>query len=60
MAESYQLYLNSKYADTANNNTYKFQLKTLDIEEGYYIYLYALLPINIINVLTHYNWNINF
>jgi len=39
MAESYQLYLNSKYADTTNNDTYKFQFKTLDVEEGYYIYL---------------------
>ena len=39
MGESYQIYLNSKYADTANNDTYKFQLNTLSIEEGYYIYL---------------------
>ena len=39
MAESYQLYLNSKYADTQNNGIYKFQFKTLDIEDGFYIYL---------------------
>ena len=39
MAESYQIYLNSKYADTQNNDTYKFQLNTLDVQEGYYIYL---------------------
>ena len=39
MAESYQIYLNSKYADTQNNDTYKFQLNTLEVQEGYYIYL---------------------
>ena len=39
MAESYQIYLNSKYADTQNNDSYKFQLNTLDVQEGYYIYL---------------------
>ena len=39
MAESYQIYLNSKYADTSNNGNYKFQLNTLEVQEGYYIYL---------------------
>ena len=39
MAESYQIYLNSKYADTQNNDSYKFQLNTLEVQEGYYIYL---------------------
>ena len=39
MAESYQIYLNSKYADSYYNNTYKFSLNTLEIDEGHYIYL---------------------
>ena len=35
MAESYQIYLNSKYATSYFNNTYKFSLNTLEIDEGH-------------------------
>jgi hypothetical protein len=39
MGESYQIYLNSKYADSIFNDVYKFSLNTLEIEDGHYIYL---------------------
>jgi hypothetical protein len=53
MAESYQIYLNSKYANSYYNNTYKFSLNTLDIDEGHYIYLsvvHASIPYSFYNV----------
>ena len=37
MSESYQIYLNSKYADSIINNTFKFNLNTLEIDDGNYI-----------------------
>ena len=52
MAESYQIYLNSKYA-TYYNNTYKFSLNTLEIDEGHYIYLsvvHVSIPYSFYNV----------
>jgi hypothetical protein len=53
MAESYQIYLNSKYADSYYNNTYKFSLNTLEIDEGHYIYLsvvHVSIPYSFYNV----------
>ena len=65
MAESYQIYLNSKYADTQNNDTYKFQLNTLEVQEGYYIYLsvqnvsipYSFYNVNASNNILEYILN---
>ena len=53
MAESYQIYLNSKYAYSYYNNTYKFSLNTLEIDEGHYIYLsvvHVSIPYSFYNV----------
>ena len=53
MAESYQIYLNSKYANSHLNNTYKFSLNTLEIDEGHYIYLsivHVSIPYSFYNV----------
>ena len=53
MAESYQIYLNSKYATSYFNNTYKFSLNTLEIDEGNYIYLsivHVSIPYSFYNV----------
>ena len=53
MAESYQIYLNSKYATSYYNNTYKFSLNTLEIDEGHYIYLsvvHVSIPYSFYNV----------
>ena len=53
MAESYQIYLNSKYATSYFNNTYKFSLNTLEIDEGHYIYLsivHVSIPYSFYNV----------
>ena len=53
MAESYQIYLNSKYANSYYNNTYKFSLNTLEIDEGHYIYLsvvHVSIPYSFYNV----------
>ena len=53
MAESYQIYLNSKYAESTISNTYKFSLNTLEIEEGHYIYLsvqHVSIPFSFYNI----------
>ena len=58
MAESYQIYLNSKYADSYFNNTYKFSLNTLEIDEGHYIYLsvvHVSIPYSFYNVHANNN-----
>ena len=58
MAESYQIYLNSKYADSYFNNTYKFGLNTLEIDEGHYIYLsvvHVSIPYSFYNVHANNN-----
>ena len=58
MAESYQIYLNSKYADSISNNTYKFSLNTLEIDEGHYIYLsvvHVSIPYSFYNVHANNN-----
>ena len=53
MAESYQIYLDSKYATSYFNNTYKFSLNTLEIDEGHYIYLsivHVSIPYSFYNI----------
>ena len=58
MSESFQIYLNSKNADSSNNNLYNFILPNLEIADGNYIYLsvqYASIPYSFYNINTTNN-----